>query len=79
MTPPRLVVIVELHPTTARLTVAPNGHPAGPSDIGVLCTTAGLLPRVMPRSVWIKRSDVPDFEAMCQSRNITTRTSRRRP
>jgi hypothetical protein len=66
-------------PGTVRLTVAPNGYAASPSDIAALATAAALLPQSTPRGVWIKGSELPDLEAMCETRGVVVqRTGRPR-
>lgn len=75
--PARLVIVADLHHGACRLSVAPNGNPASPSDVAAIATAAAIIPRVTPRGVWITRSEFPDFEAMCQHRGITLRIARR--
>lgn len=67
----RFVVLADPHPAGCRLTVAPNGSGRTATDVAALATAAALIPRVSPRAVWIRTSELPDFEALCSVRNVT--------
>lgn len=76
--PPRFVILAD-HVTTSavRLSVAPNGYVASPSDIAAIATSAALLPRITPRGVWITPRELADFQAMCQHRGVVVQVAKR--